>query len=358
MRFIIVLFLFSAALLPAQQAKISPEPEQPFVIVQNGKYGYIDSQGSVLIRPQFIWGSAFYKGFATVYVCGQSFSMDPTGRILPIRYADKGELAPKHSGKKVGFVDEAGRFRIPPNFDDALPFSDSLAAVKVGDKWGFIDTLGHIVIQPKFEDAFYFRERVGTVELDGGYALIDKTGASIVTGLEYVDNASEGRVPVRRGGMTGYLDLKGKTVIPFVYEEGHEFEQGLAQVSNGKKWGYIDHDGQVVIPFQFDYVGFFGKGLAPARRGQETGFINQSGEFVFHLAFRDAAGFMFGDPSPFWTGDGRFGYVNSSGKVIWGPVAGIPDHWPILGWSEEDKIRSCEGIPQSLKDKIAKIPAD
>lgn len=358
MRFVMCLVVFYAALLPAQQLKVSAETDDPLVVVQDGRYGYIDRQGKVVIRPQFIWGSAFYKGFATVYVCGRSLSMDPSGRILPLRYAAEGELEPRRKGNKFGFVDAAGRFSIPPDFDDALPFSDGLAAVAVGDKWGFIDTAGHIVIQPKFEDAFYFREGVGTVALDGGYALIDKRGSAIATGLKWVENVSEGRVPVKRGGMTGYLDLQGKTVVPFAYENGFEFEEGLAQVSTGNKWGYINRGGHVVIPIEFDYAGAFGKGLAPARRGQDSGFINHSGEFVFHLAFDYAPGLIYGDPSRFWTKDRRFGYVNSSGKVIWGPVEGSPDHAPLIGWSEKAKTQSCEGIPQSLKDEIAKIPPD
>ena len=229
----------------------------------------------------------------------------------------------------------------------------------VGDKWGFIDTRGHVVIQPQFKAAFYFWEGgVGTVESDRGYELIDKTGVVLAKGYGFVVPISEGRVPVSRGDMWGYLDLQGNTVIPFVYEGVREFRQGLAAACRGKKWGYINRDGQVVIPFQFDMAGEFGKGLAPARRDQETGFINQSGEFVIHLGFRYASGFMYGDPSPFLTEDGRFGYVNSSGKVIWGPVAGIPDHWPILGWSEKAKVQSCEGIPRSMKDEIAKFPVD
>jgi WG containing repeat len=39
--------------------------------MQDGKYGYIDHAGKVVIRPQFIWAEDFWGGLGTVYVCGQ-----------------------------------------------------------------------------------------------------------------------------------------------------------------------------------------------------------------------------------------------------------------------------------------------
>src|SRR5215469_6567101 len=51
----------------------------------------------------------------------------------------------------------SGHFKINPVFDDALPVSHGLAAIKVGEKWGFLYTNGHQVILPKYTAAYYFR---------------------------------------------------------------------------------------------------------------------------------------------------------------------------------------------------------
>ena len=50
------------------------------------------------------------------------------------------------------------------------------------------------------------------------------------------------------------------------------------------------------------------------------------------------------------------GYVNSSGHVIWGPTVDSPDHSPLLGWSEEDKTKSCEGFTESTRSTVASFP--
>jgi hypothetical protein len=339
----------------------------PLVIVQNGKYGFIDHKGKIVIQPQFIWADDFWRGLGSVYVCGRYVSIDSSGKLLPLRVAVEGRLEPKHEDQKVGFVDEHGEFKINPTFDDALPFSDGLAAIQINKKWGFIDAVGHQIIQPKFSNAYYFREGVGIAQLpDSGDVLIDKSGKVLAMEYGFVDVVSNGRVPATRDGKNGYLDLRGEVVIPLVYDDGRSFSDGLAAVKKENKWGYVDRDGRTVIPFDFDEAGQFGNGLAPARAGSRTGFINKSGHFAFDLAFQYATGFLTGDEesnllvagtdvSRFWTNENKFGYVNTSGRVIWGPADGSPDHTPILGWSDELNVKSCEGISKSTKAKVARF---
>lgn len=344
---------------------------EPLVVVQNGKYGYIDHAGKVVIQPQFIWADEFWRGLGSVYVCGRYVSIDALGTLLPLRIAVEGHLEPQKKDWKFGFVDASGQFKIAPTFAEVLPFSEGLAAVRVGEKWGFVDTSGQIKISPRFEGAYYFGEGVATVELDSasGFAVIDSLGNVLASNLDSVGFIVNERIPVKRGEKSGYLDLRGKVVIPLVYDAADTFSDGLAAVETGGKWGYINRDGKVVMPPKFDDAGEFALGLAPARLGEHSGFISKSGEFAFSLAFEHAAGFLTGDEksnlfvastdvSRFWTIDGKFGYVNTSGQVIWGPTDGSPDHPPLSGWSEEERRKSCEGIPAQTRATIAGFPPD
>jgi hypothetical protein len=353
MRFLIGLLFLSASIL---QGQLNPfTPGDPLVVVQDGKYGYIDHEGRIVIKPQFIWGTWFSKGLATVYLCGREVSIDRTGKILPKRIALEGELVPKPKDKKVGFVDSSGEFRIAPTFDDVMPFAESLAAVKVGPKWGFINSAGEFVIPPRFKYAFYFLEGIGTAIADEGYVLIDKAGEVIAVGESHA-NVAQGRIPFTRGGRSGFLDMKGSVAVPFVYDAVSQYSEGLAAVEQQGKWGFIDRDGQVVIPLEFDKVSEFSKGLAPAKRGERTGFIDHTGRFAFELPFEYSDGFIADDVAIFWTVDSRTGYLNTSGRVIWGPARGGPDHKPLLGWTDEDKRKSCEGVPQAVREMIVRFP--
>lgn len=292
--------------------------DEPLVVVRNGKYGYIDHGGRIVIEPQFVWADDFWRGLGTVYVCGQYLSIDSSGLLQPLRIAIAGQLEAKQVGQKFGFVDGHDQFKIKPIFDAVLPFSDGLAAVKVGEKWGFVDASGDQIIKPQFQNAFYFREGVAVAKLDSRYALIDKSGKVLASGFDFTDLIADGRVPASKDGKSGYLDLRGTIVIPFDYEAARNFSGGLAAAEKRGKWGYIDRDGRLVIPFKFDHAGQFSNHLAPAKLGGRSGFINKFGNFVYDLPFRYAPGFLSGDNdkdlfvaeanvSRFWTDDNKFG---------------------------------------------------
>jgi len=338
-----------------QQQRISTG--QPLVVLQDGKYGYIDHKGQLMIKPQFFWATDFEDGLATAYVCGRFVSVDRSGRIQAHRIALKGELVPSRRDAKIGFVDASGRFKISPEFDDALPFSEGLAAVKIGMQWGFIDASGRHVINPRFDNAFYFIEGVAVADLAKQFVLIDRKGKVIARGFDSFLGIAEGRVLVTRRNDFGFIDFNGKVIVPLIYDgAGGEFEGGLASVSKEGKWGYIDTNGKVIIPFMFDEAGpFYGGNFAPAKLRGQTGFIDRSGKFVFPLPYAYSPGFMDGDIARFWTEDQHFGYVNESGKVIWGP-AETPDHEPLPGWSDEDRLKSCEGFPESTRSLVASFP--
>lgn len=57
---------------------------------------------------------------------------------------------------KWGFVDTSGDLVIESSFEDALPFSEGIAPVMSGGKWGYIDKSGKIVIKPQYDIAECF----------------------------------------------------------------------------------------------------------------------------------------------------------------------------------------------------------
>src|SRR5258708_36196250 len=100
-KILLAILVFGLALGRKNISHGETSPGEPLVIVQNGKYGYIDHQGNIIIRPQFVWGTDFWQGLANVYVCGRVVSLDSSGSFHPLRVALEGKLAPKRVGEKV-----------------------------------------------------------------------------------------------------------------------------------------------------------------------------------------------------------------------------------------------------------------
>ncbi|MCB0708408.1 MAG: WG repeat-containing protein [Chitinophagaceae bacterium] len=81
---------------------------------------------------------------------------------------------------KYGFKDESGKIIIEPKYDLAWDFSEGLAMVVLRKKYGFIDEKGNEAIPLKYNYAdFSFQNGKVQVQQNGRYFYIDKTGKEV-----------------------------------------------------------------------------------------------------------------------------------------------------------------------------------
>lgn len=286
--------------------------------LENGKMGYIDNQGKVVIPAKYRFASEFSQGLAWV--------VEDNGEDPKIGYVDKtgkwvispqftvvqpfseGLAAVSLDGNKYGFVDRTGKSIVSPQFDLVLPFSEGLASVSVNNQWGFIDKTGKIVIPLQFTFAEFFSDGLAKVEVDGKFGFIDRTG-NIVIEPKWVAvrSFSEGLAPARdeTSQKWGFIDKTGNWAIEPIYDAVQEFSEGLAGVAIREKWGFVDRTGKVVISPQFfspqtafgEYnpdsypvaVEPFSEGLALVRSGTGIGFVDDQGRwFIDPIIYNDA----------------------------------------------------------------------
>jgi len=146
----------------------SEAPETLFLVKQNGRYGFMNSTGKLVIPCQYELANPFSDGMAVVMAAGGWSYIDPKGRMLlrpqflEARDFSEGYAAVKVEGK-YGYINKKGYVVIKPQFDRAEKFSEGLAAVMVGDRWGYIDQLGHFVVKPRFFRASDFADGLAVV---------------------------------------------------------------------------------------------------------------------------------------------------------------------------------------------------
>ena len=101
-------------------------------------------------------------------------------------------LKPAKQDGKWGFIDEQKTIVIAYAFDEVRPFSEGLAGVRVDDKWGFIDSKGESTIPLSFAqdtvqndknpDAMFIFENekawIGNLQ-NGDKRCIDKEGNKV-----------------------------------------------------------------------------------------------------------------------------------------------------------------------------------
>ncbi|HKX33416.1 MAG TPA: WG repeat-containing protein [Blastocatellia bacterium] len=318
---------------------------------RDGKWGYIDKTGRIVIGLQFDGARDFSDGLALVRKGQDSFFIDSSGRprqelVQPsyeIRGGFRDGLALVRIGgpfeSEYGYIDRSGRLVIGIRVDAArlvtavypikgLPEirpneagADPLLHLCVNGRCGYYDRSGREVIAPQFDSALNFSEGLAAVKIDGKYGYIDRTGRlAIPYRFDYAEDFSEGRAVAAADDKFGYIDRTGRDAIVFQYDWAQTFTDGLAAVGIGGKVGYLDPTGKVVIPLRFEGGGKFSEGLAPVRVGGRWGYLDRTGKMVIGPKFDGAGSFSDGVAAIELRGrPGHPGYIDKTGKYLWEP---------------------------------------
>jgi hypothetical protein len=88
------------------------------------------------------------------------------------------EIFPFARDGRWGFLDNQGRVVVGARFLKAHPFGKEvpLAPVMIGRKWGYIDRTGAMVIEPEFSDAMSFDGELAVVEMKNSIGYVNRGG--------------------------------------------------------------------------------------------------------------------------------------------------------------------------------------
>ena len=154
---------------------------------------------------------------------------------------------------KTGFRDLDGKIVIKAIYESAEMFSEGFSAVQVGEKWGLIDESGKYIIEPKFEYLGSVHSGLASFRANDKYGFVDIKGQEkIKPQFDWVDEFAEGLCVVRTdngklgSGKNGYIDTTGKVVIDFKLKYAGKFENGKAKVQIDKDFVFIDKAGNII----------------------------------------------------------------------------------------------------------------
>lgn len=275
---------------------------------KNGKWGYMDIKGNVIVSPQYDYAESFSDGLGLVGFKGKYGYINGDGEIaIPIKY---NFAASFQNGNAVVSLykdkdDEYTSYWIKPNgkyflklsdpsevYEDLItyePFCGELARIRMdGDEpsYGYIDKKGSTVIIPDYYEAEPFSEGLALVckSIESEYEFInekDEVAIPHTQNFSWNGSFSEGLAPVWVAkGKCGFADKNGKIKIPAIYQQARSFSDGLAAVMQNGKWGFIDKNNKWVIKPQYDNVDDCVNGLIIVRSNPE---IPNIGKFLYYI---------------------------------------------------------------------------
>jgi hypothetical protein len=196
----------------------------PARLKDKAKTGYIDAFGVFKIETDPSWIiHPFSEGLARVKVNG-----------------------------KWGFIDQNGEMIIDAIYSEAYNFNEGIATVVLNGKFGFINSKGEIAIETKYVDAGDFNEGLAAVNSKGKWGFINKKGEEIIP-FEFsaVRDFHEGLAAVQKGGKVGYIKQNGDFQIDPEFSAAYDFSKGLAIYQSKGFMGYINKNGEIIIPAKF-----------------------------------------------------------------------------------------------------------
>lgn len=280
---------------------IRRKPADPlFRFVKDGKAGYIDAAGKVVIDAVLPadsnFGGEFHEGLLAVKEKRGYRYVDRSGTVvfqgdywMAFDFSEGLAQASTDAGKS-GFIDRTGRFAVAPEYWRVDPFSEGLARVSVSGEFGstgYIDRTGTFVIPPRLTYGADFHEGLAAVIIGGPCRLMNGGSCSRAEFQPMLKNATY-------DCRYTFIDKSGKPVSDRRFDDAKDFSEGFAPVRIGRWWGYVDRSGQIAIAPRFDSAETFSEGLAAVSQGSKTGFINPSGKFVIAPTFQSADSFSDG----------------------------------------------------------------
>lgn len=230
-----------------------PFSEGLAAVLVDGKWGFINTKGSMVIEPQYLSSQigSFHNGMANVAIeVNENFNFP----------------------QKWIFINQDGEKVLGP-YESANSFSEGYAAVTEideNDNWisGFIDPKGEYVLHFTEED------RLSAVGLysDGFFPVLDQD------------------MIIREGVCSiGFMDKSGEWVIEPQYCSVGAFKNGLTPASTTKssigimEYGYINTSGEIVIEEQYSSASSFSGDCALVLwdNFNGIGLIDQTGELIY-----------------------------------------------------------------------------
>lgn len=263
----------------------------------NSKLGFSHLNGSLidaLTIGRYTWATNFHNGFAQVAnEAGHVGLIDLKGNIIIPCMWDAMDYTGGKFARGFNYRDNKasamydlryGGKRVPLEWvQDYIigrdkrveTFSDGFAVVKNSEgKYGFLaENDSTYNVKYLFDDVSNFQD---------GYASVTFGGNSFLINKDFTIHRT--------------LDINKYDVTDHYYE-------GLAAVKdkNTGKWGFMDIKGKIVIPCQFDNVGYFSEGIcyvkkddnpsrSPYYQSWKTAIINKKGELITDYIFEQPLG--------------------------------------------------------------------
>lgn len=246
-------------------------------------YGYLDGEQREAIPCIYQFAEPFCNGKALVMLNGKYGVIDTNGKeVVPFEFSI--------IGHPYALQDHFCTIRYARATKDSVE--------------GIFDIKEHR-FYPRIADVYYYdiydpasllwkvTKRVNGRRLFG---LANSKGeCPLPIEYNYIGGNNEMYICVARDGRWGFASLSGKEVVPTIYDSAKDFSNGFAAVKLNGKWGFVNKKGQLAIGCKYDVAGSFEyNGMATVRREGQWGVVDTQGIERIRPVWQEVKVFSYG----------------------------------------------------------------
>lgn len=245
----------------------------------NGKYGFLNTKGEVVIPFKYVRVESFEGGIAKVWL----------------------------DWKYVGYINTKGEEVVPINFDPM----DQANLRRYCDKFiiGLKDSVYHVfdysgnkitTFQYELFNVFDYDQKSFVVYKNHKFGTLDSNfQVKIPFEYESLEIIFPNKIAARKKNKIGFINHEGQVLSPFEYDGIEpveadymdDYQNGLAKVSKKGKVGMINSYGNIIIPVKYDEIQKYAFGLVLVKRNNKYGFVNEKGKEVIPAIYDSASPF-------------------------------------------------------------------
>lgn len=307
--------------------------EDRAAVKKNGKWGFIDKSGNVVINFQFDdlkepndltfyqhairnpenVSRGFYNGFAGVSIGNKWGFVDKNGKPLgpgiifkEVQNFSEGSAPVTMDGEKYGLLSADGSYIIAPN------------------EYSYLNGITFGVIRPIFEGLAgvnwdNYNER-GLVNKYGQLVHVFDRSQRVTLVQDFREGLSSFRQKNDYTGKShwGFIDRSGRIVISAVYDSVSIFINGISIVQKNGQYGLINREGNQILPISYDKITRFNNGFVKVYKNGRMALANTQGQVITDFKYEDVGSFK--QEMSYYIQDGKYGLINSVGKEVLPPV--------------------------------------
>ncbi|GAA0116134.1 WG repeat-containing protein [Clostridium senegalense] len=214
----------------------------------------------------------------------------------PLTFIDN--ISTFSSNGKYGYINADGNVLIEPKFENALYFNScNLASVKLNNKWGVINKSGDFIVEPKYEEIVYnessdydFKDKSNSstflIKLNNKWGLLDSYGKELLEPtFNYATPLNNETFAIsENSSMWALADTKGTILSDFKYNSLHSISDKFTCAQIKEKNTIVNLNGLEVLKPEYNSVYFFNNNFIIEKDGK-TGYISNDGKEILPIKY-------------------------------------------------------------------------